>query len=272
MIFDSGNRILKKIKYDRPASALFSQLSKAPHPADRLEALRALKTVPVAEKRETLAKVFSKEPFYLVRSEIVAQLSVDTLSWNLIKKAITDSNPQVRKAVLENLKVVPDLILKDYEVLLSDSAYYNVESALVNLCSTPNMPQANIDSYLERTKNETGWRGRNIRTTWLGISCKVHPDKKEFRTELIDLASPSFDFETRTNALTQLRNLDYLDDLSAIYLLKACVYWNWKLSAAAGDILTVLWKQPAHRDTIEKAMKDKSFNTKDVEAIKKLLK
>jgi aminopeptidase N len=246
VVFDAGNRLLKTLKFERSYEELSAQALGAAHLADRLEAVRALKSFPIEQKRQCLTKVYSQEKFQLIKSEIVPQLASDSLSIPLINNAIHDPDALVRKAVLDNVKAVPASLWGAYENMLKDSAYFNVETALINLVNTFNSDavatevekKTRIAEILRVTKDEVGWRGRNIRIVWLGASISTFPERKENLTELIDYCSPAFDFETRTNALLQLRRLNYLDSTSAQYLLKAADYWNYKLANVAKELVT----------------------------------
>ena len=97
---------------------------------------------------------------------------------------------------------------------LTDISYINVELALANLV---NSFPAEADRYLEMTKNEEGWRGKNIRIKWLELAIGL--GKKEHLDELIRYSSKSYEFETRQNALMALKRLNYLDEQVAIIFL-----------------------------------------------------
>ncbi|MCX6269958.1 MAG: M1 family aminopeptidase [Bacteroidetes bacterium] len=255
VVFDAGNRILKKMQFTRQFDELASQAEFAHHMADRLEAVRSLQNFPVSQKREVLTRIFKKDSFHLIRTEIVNQLAVDSLSYGLMKKAMHDPQVLVRKAVTDYITIIPVPLQAEYETLLKDSAYFIVESALVNLCNTNRDNSLVIEKYLALTSRETGWRGRNIRVAWLGIAAYIHPEKKEYLEELIDYAGPSFDFETRTNALNELKKLDYLDEKSAGYLLAAAAYWNYKLSGPAKELVTYFQQQKRYIPLLEKTGK-----------------
>ena len=142
-------------------------------------------------------------------------------------------------------------VITEYEALLHDPAYFIVEAALVNLCRTMANDKTAIRHYLSLTSGETGWRGRNIRIAWLGISAYYFPENNEFQKELVDYASPSFDFETRLNALNELKKLNYLDETAANHLIAASKYWNHKLAGPAKDIQAYFMQQEKYRELFE---------------------
>ena len=98
------------------------------------------------------------------------------------------------------------------------------------------------------TKNEEGWRGKNIRIRWLEVALIFN--HLEYLDELIDYSSRSYEFETRINALTALKNLNYLDNRVIKNLFDAYLYWNTKLSRAAGEIISFFVKQDKYKEQI----------------------
>jgi hypothetical protein len=80
-----------------------------------------------------------------------------------------------------------------------------------------------------------GWRGKNIRMMWLGIALKS--GKMEFLPEVISYCGPKYEFETRMNAFTLLKNLKYQDPETLKFAELAGKHWNNKLSGVAKDYL-----------------------------------
>ncbi len=254
VVFDAGNRILKKLQYERSFEALADQLIQAKHVSNRLEALRAMQAFPFMQKRKALTACYARESYPVIKAEVLSQLAKDSLSDDLFHQAIHDKNAMLRKSLTDNIKIIPPGLLHDYETLLKDSSYFIVESALINLCETAvkNNNTTAIASYLDITRQETGWRGRNIRTAWLGIALGQNPENKEYLAELKDYTSPSFDFETRLNALNQFKKLNYLDADIAKNLNKAASYWNPKLSGPAKEMISYFSVQEKYKELLNK--------------------
>jgi aminopeptidase N len=253
IVFDAGNRILKKLQLSRSMEELGAQAEHSRHMADRLEAIRALQSFLPAQKRDVLTRCFDKDKFNVCRAEIVSQLASDSLSYRLLTKAIHDRDVNVRKSVTEKLTRVPAVLVPEYKKLLKDSAYFVVEAALTNLCNSAKGDRQQVESYLNTTSRETGWRGRNIRVCWLGLAIDQYPEKKEFLNELIDYAGSAFDFETRINALNEIKKLNYLDEKVAGYLHTAAAYWNYKLSGPAKDLINYYKAQRKYQILLEKS-------------------
>ncbi len=268
VLFDPGRQILKKVKFDKSFEELSEQLIHAPQMIDRYDALLALKSFPVDQKRDLLIQCFSKESFHLNKSEVISQLAGDSdpKTIDMIKKAIHDEDVYVRRAVVQNILSIPEEVKKDYEILLTDLSYINVELALANLVSS--FP-SEADRYLEMTKHEEGWRGKNIRIKWLELA--VGLGKKEHLDELIRYSSKSYEFETRQNALMALKRLNYLDEQVAENLLDAAIYWNYKLVNTAKEVLNFFKQQTEGKATFNNCLNSLTLRKKIMKLLKKLI-
>lgn len=234
ILFDPGNHILKQVTFGKPFEELSAQALKASHMTDRYDALEALRMVPLEKKRDILIRCYEKERFHLTRSEILRQLSADTLSGTkeLFRQAIHDPDGEVRKTILELLEPIPFSLKTDVETMLNDSSYLNVELALEKLCRA--FPSG-IPEYLETTADEVGWRGKNIRVKWLKIS--IQNRNLEHLQELISYTAENQEFETRMNAFTALKQLGYIDRSVAGNAKEASAHWNNKLASVANSYL-----------------------------------
>jgi len=133
----------------------------------------------------------------------------------------------------------------DAETLLYDISYLNVELALDRLCHS--FPE-DISRYLDITKDETGWRGKNIRMKWLKIA--IRNWKLEYLAELIAYTFPGKEFETRMNAFATLKSLGYMDEIIAKNAVEASKHWNRKLSSSAKEFLNYFSQQDEYRELI----------------------
>ena len=120
---------------------------------------------------------------------------------------------------------------------MKDYSYLNQELALQNLCQS--FPE-NTDHYLETTKSLTGWRGLNIRMKWLEIA--IGKGKTEFLPELVAYSGPEFEFETRMNALSVMKRLRYLDEMTLANARSASQHWNNKLRDVGKEYLNYFGK------------------------------
>jgi len=234
LLFDPGNHVLKRVTFNKSTQELFAQVLRAQHLSDRYDALVALRPVALEEKRDILIRSYENESFHLTKSEILRQLSADSLSGTreLFRLAIYDPDAEVRKTVLMVLNPIPVSLKPDAETLLHDSSYLNVELALDKL--SRQFPE-DVSGYLDLTASETGWRGKNIRMKWLQIS--IEHWKLERLQELISYTAPNQDFETRMNAFNTLKQLGYIDETIAANAKEASRHWNNKLAGVAQAFL-----------------------------------
>ncbi|MBX3045261.1 MAG: M1 family metallopeptidase [Candidatus Kapabacteria bacterium] len=246
VIFDPNRKIIKKVSFNRSYKESSAQAEKAKNMIDRYDALLELRNFPIDEKRASLHKIFSKEKFHLTKSEIIRQLAYDDKSINLMKTAISDNDVWVRRAVLESLTLVPEQLKNDYEKMLKDTCFINTELALRNLsASFPNQ------DYLEITKDEIGWRGRNIRMAWLEIALSKSTSDTELLNELYEYTTQSYEFETRINAFIVLKNLSIINSQIVKNALDAYLHWNFKLRDGAFAYLNFVFQTLAGKTIIE---------------------
>jgi len=268
VLFDPGRRVLKTVSFSKSFIEWAAQAIKAPGMIDRYDALIALRVFPLSQKETTLLEAWNKETFHLTRTEILKQLFIEDGKFydEILLQAIKDDDPLVRLAALENIKQVPENLKSDMEKLLTDKSYINVEKALDLLCRS--FP-GDIPQYFEKTKNETGWRGRNIRMKWLEIA--IQAGQREYFRELTDYAGPHFEFETRMNAIQLLKRLNYLDKITASNLIDGYLYWNYKVSNAAKEVLVYFYQQNRYKEMIDVAVADCRFSKDEKDKVEKML-
>jgi aminopeptidase N len=239
VLFDPGRNVVKKVTFEKGFEELSAQALKAPDMIDRYDAIAALRSFPLSQKRDVLVKCYWNETFHLTKSEIIDQLSGDRtdFSIDLFRQALNDTDANVRKAILKAVFPVPASLQPEAEKALKDYSYLNQELALQNLCQS--FPE-NTDKYLETTKNLTGWRGLNIRMKWLEIA--ISKGKTEFLPELITYSGPEFEFETRINALSVLKRLRYINEITLANARLASQHWNSKLRDVGKEYLNYFGK------------------------------
>lgn len=249
VLFDPNRKIIKKVIFARSYEVLSAQALRAGNMIDRYDALLALREFTLPQKKADLLKCYKNETFQLTKGEIIAQLSADSAAdtYLLMKHAIADPDDKVRLAVIQHITSIPLSLKDDYEKLLTDSSYLNVELALNNLCNS--FPES-CNRYLEITKNEIGWRGINIRIKWLEIS--INNGKTDCTIELKNYTGESYDFETRINAMNALKRLNILDETVTQNILISLIHWNYKIRIAAADKLKYFYVQDRYKLMIDK--------------------
>jgi aminopeptidase N len=239
VLFDPGRNVVKKVTFEKGFEELSSQALKAADMIDRYDALVALRSFPLNQKKAVLLDCYGSETFQLTKSEIIDQLSGDLtdISIDLFRRALNDTDANVRRAVLKDVFPFPVSLQPDAEKALKDYSYLNQELALQNLCKS--FPES-TDKYLEMTKGLAGWRGLNIRMKWLEIA--IGKGKTEFLPELVAYSGPEFEFETRMNALSVMKRLRYINEISMDNARSASQHWNNKLRDAGKEYLSYFGK------------------------------
>lgn len=269
VLFDPDNQVLKTVSFTKPFDMLKAQALKAENMLDRFDAVKAMRSVSLDTKRSILIDVFHRETFQAVKSEVVAQLINDTnpQSRAVIKSAIHDKDVAVRKAALSNIKIIPAVLIPDYETLLTDSSYNIIADALTLLNkSNP----SKLTQYLQTTKGVVGTFGRNVEVKWLELSAESTNDKQYFN-KLVAYSSNSYEFLTRDNAMMALMRLDYFDTTLLANLLNAVPNANGRLAGPAAEVLKYFYAQDRYKSLISGYVAGHKWKLWKKEAIDKVI-
>ncbi len=265
LIFDPNRKVVKKVQFERSYDELIAQALKAKNMIDRYDALLELRNFRVDQKLNDLIRIYKFEEFHLTKTEILNQISglwQNSEVSDLFNEAISDPDDKVRMAVLKNFPVIPEKFQLEFETLLYDKSYFNVALALENLCSS--FP-GKYGTYLDRTQDETGWRGKNIRIKWLEIA--IGHGGNAYLAELKNYTSESYEFETRINAMNALQRLNILDEEVASNMLKGSFHWNRKISTSAKASLRYFYKQNHFKKIISQAVVDGKFTSDQIQKL-----
>ena len=104
---------------------------------------------------------------------------------------------------------------------------------------------------------------------WLEIA--IGAGQQEYLQELVEYASPRYEFETRINAFQLLKRLNYLDDKSAGYLLDGYLYWNYKVSNSAKEVLQYFYQQNRGKEIIDIALSSGTWPAESKVKVEKML-
>lgn len=198
------------------------------------------------KKREDLIKIYAKENFHGIKSEIIMQLSNDDDkgSLSILKLGLNDADVLVRRAVLSNLQNIPPKLENDITLKLRDYNYSNCEIALYKLCT---LDPENKDKYLEQTKDLVG-SNKNIRITWLELN---YGKDDNSISELVNYSSSDYEFRTRNYAINSLVSLNYCNKQVVINLFDAALSTNNRLASPARNALKKLKETPAYSEMIK---------------------
>lgn len=248
VLFDPNNEVLKKVTFNKPFEWLKNQAMGASSVLDRVDALIAMRSLPIDQKRAALQQVYAKETFQATKGEIVAQLLYDKndASRAIIRSAMNDKDVLLHKAVINNTSVIQEDLLTDYEKMLNSPSYDVVASTLDKL--TMQFPQ-NAARYLETTKGVIGAVGRSVELKWLEVKARTSNDKESL-DKLVLYTNQSYEFRTRGAAAQALKRLDYFDEALMKNLVSASFSPNGRLAGPCNDVLLYFYNQDKHRKMI----------------------
>ncbi|MBS1904955.1 MAG: hypothetical protein JSS75_14720 [Bacteroidetes bacterium] len=271
VLFDPGDEIVKKVNFKKSFDELKAQALGAPKMLDRYDALVALRddsSIPSSDRRSVLVQAFDHEHYEATRSEIVNQLSSDNSpeARAIIRRAIKDSVLGVRQAALNAYRFIPSDLESDMEVLLKDSSYATIATALDKLCES--FPQ-NTAKYLDMTKDVDGMEHK-VRLKWLEL--KAQGGDQAAIDQLVDYASISYEFITRQAAMSALQRLNYLNEPLVANLIDALLSTNNRLAGSANAVLAKYYEQTKFRTMMMTYYKSKSWEPWQKEIIDRVIK
>lgn len=243
-LFDEGDNILKKTQFEKPFEQLQLQAMNARHFIDKYDAVVAMRKIETEEKFNFLLKLFDKHNYYPIQQEIIYQLRKQKSEQfnELLKKAINDIDVQVRRAAVDYIDSIPEMLLKDYEKLLHDTSYITIENTLRKLCKQfPNQRA----KFLDATKNVQGI-SKNVEITWLEM--KAADELEPNALKLVELTSNSYEFRTRNKAMEALEKLNFFNDELANNLMDAAVNANPRLANPAANTIRHFLKQDKFKE------------------------
>lgn len=246
VLFDPGGYVLKNVTFEKPFAMLQAQAAGAPLMIDRYDAVRAMRAVDVSLKRDGLLRVFARETFHGIKSEVVAQLvnDPDPRSMDLVRRAAGDPDAPVRASVIRAIDSIPSPLQAPCEQLLRDSAYTTVAMALEKLCDR--FPE-NATRYLAMTRDDHG-TGNQVNILWHELNAR-----RGIASSLDTLTaycSVSFEFRTRVNALEALQRLNSCTDALIPHLFSALTHFNARLRGPAGTVCAYFLQQSALRERL----------------------
>ncbi|MEZ4978132.1 MAG: M1 family metallopeptidase [Chitinophagales bacterium] len=232
LVFDSGNKIYKRISFIRNADELLAQASSSKEMIDRYLALKELEEIDLEKKRSALINVYTKEEFFLIKANIIKQVIEDDnkASKKLIKSAFQDVDAGVRRALIDYVDKVPEDLLESYEYLLQDSSYLTIDKCLNKLASQ--YPEK-LEHFLSLTEADSK-KNTSLRITYLKWKYTLEPKVLD---ELIDYSSQSFEFRTRMKAMEALEEIHVRSTSFIKNLLNASLSFNSRLASNARNIL-----------------------------------
>jgi aminopeptidase N len=249
-LFDPGSVVLKRVDFPKTTAELIAQARLAPLMIDRYDALESIandSTLSDSIKVQVFAERFAAEQFYAPRVLIARTLARNETLHRFpdaratLIAALGDRDVEVRRAAISSLGRVPDWLRSRVESLLSDSSYAVIAAALERLSSA--FPE-NALSYVQRVQ---GIDGANARVRITADRIRAERGDSSALAELIDFASPSYEFTTRQLAMDALRTLNWCDSTLVGYLLEARFHFNQRLAWVARETIRHFAQQSGYR-------------------------
>jgi aminopeptidase N len=257
-LFDPNNEIMKSVRFEKTVKQWLAQADGAENMLDRYDAIEALSSTSIEEKRNTLKKVFNEASFYVEKEAILKQLLYDPQSYELVKSAAQSEDPQLRSSLVKITGVIPAPLVATYEQLLDDPSYEVVEHSLRKLCFL--FPEKR-NAYLERTKDVVGVHSKNVRIQWLEIAAQEN-ETSEHINELVSYTAPAHEFRTRILAAEALQRLNYFDTPFMENCIEALFSFNSRLRGPMLKVMQHYYEQQAFKKTIYDYVNDPSvFDT-----------
>jgi len=270
VLFDPNNEVLKSVSFNKSFEMLKAQAMNASNLLDEYDALAAMKNTDIQDKRAFLISYYrmtDKANFHPLKTEIISQLLNDKSqqSKEIIKAGLSDGDVKVRKYMIDHFSDLPKELLPEVEKLLKDPSYEVITKTLEYLyLAYPDK----IESYLEQTKDVEGMPGKNVKVKWLEIACL---NNAKYVDQLVSYCSSSYEFITRTNAMSSLKRINYFDNPAIEYVIDGMLSANYRLSRPATETLRFFYTQSVYRRMINNYVNSREWQPWEKEVIKKVV-
>jgi aminopeptidase N len=267
VLFDPNSMVLKTVNFDKSYAELSAQLLNAPNMLDRYDALVALKNTPLSKKRDLLIKVFSKESFYQMKTELINQMIEDETLAPQLQTVFQQSKSAPKLAAIKGYKGQNETWKKVLIEALQDSSYDVIQSALEKL--SKNYPDE-VESYLTKTKNVMGMCN-SVNIKWHEISAVSNYEKQTSLDRLVYYTSDAWEFRTRNNAINALKSVGYCDEKLVSNLFNAMLSTNGRLASPAAQLVDYFAQQSTYKNMFLKHYKAHKYESWQQDLLKKQL-
>lgn len=268
VLFDPNSNVMKAVTFTKGVDELKAQAANAYYMIDRYDALVGLRSTPINQKRDFLIERFDKETFHAPKAEIISQLINDNsnaATLAMLKKALTDKDDDVRKAVVSNITKLENDLKPEVEKLLNDPSYDLVAMTLDKLAF---LNPDNVPMYLDKTKGIRGTRGSNVLVKWLEVG--IASGRADLVDSLVTLTSNSYEFVTRTNAMNALKKLDKFNMPAVVNMMDAACSPNTRLSGPAINVLKYFYEQAPYKRSMLDYYRSKTWKEYERDTLKQI--
>ncbi len=268
VLFDPNSQVYASVNFKKDYTELKYQAFNAPNMMDRFDALTGMRYTSIDEKRNDLITLYNRETWHGIKSEILYQLAgdADKHTTAVFKSALSDSNALVRRAAISNTTDYNKKLRKDYENLLRDYNYINIEIALRTLCE---LNPEDKSHYLDIVKDAMGVN-KNIRIAW--IELHGYKATRAMLDELVQYAGPGYEFRTRNNAFSALIALNYCNEMLVRNLFNGALAFNYRLASPARNALKTFMAQSTYAEMIRKVYSTTDWSAEELRKLEPVMK
>lgn len=269
VLFDPNSMVLKTVKFDKTLDELEAQALTAPFMLDRYDAVVAMRSLPMAQKKEVLLSVLAKEPFHQVKAEVIAQLIKETDGEVVaaLQQAMNTRHTSVKIALLKGYNGSIASWKPFAENALRDSSYEVVQVALEKLCLAHPDEAAR---YLKATAGIDGYTN-GLMVKWHELSIQFQYQAEESKKRLVYLSSNAWEFRTRNNAFAALKSVGYCDAAVVGNIFDAVLSTNSRLATPASQLAEYFSQQLAYKKLFETQYQSRKWESWQQEQLKRYL-
>lgn len=267
VLFDPNSQVMKTVKFKKDYEELKAQVTGAPHLLDRYDALVALRSTGLEQKRDLLMQVFRNETFHAMKSEVITQLANDDVTIEQLLVVFKGRDPQPKVSLIKSYTGTNQLVLIAFNLALRDSSYDVVQASVEKLCA---LDEVSRKSYLDLVKNVYGMNN-SVNIKYHELSALYRYEEATHINALVDYTSAHWEFRTRNNAFAALKNLNVCNEKLVANLFNAMLSTNSRLAGPASELANYLAAQGANASMMRAYYKNQSYTSAQKETIKKYM-
>lgn len=243
-IINPDMAVLARITETKDLDVWLNQYSHSVNLLDRYQALAALKSFEIKDKKNLLSEVVRDTgEFFALRAEALRQLlqaDYNKYGQELMLALRSDDIQLQKEAVLMVEKL--NGALRHRLESLREGKSYELRTNAVHKSILPSAPSRNEWLYDDVFGRQPGIPGQEVLITSLVYRSLLFKDAQAF-DQLVALSSSGYDFLVRINAMQALQALGTLREDMLPHLFDALFDYNWKLRGQARAML-----QKFHQD------------------------
>lgn len=280
-LFDEGSFVLKEAEFVKSNSQWLNQLKYAEFMLDRYDALIALRSAPISEKKSALMEAWKKESFHAIRAEIASQLLEDPqIDAPTAMSIARDKQHQVRMVFAQKIPLVSSTQFL-MEELLTDSSYFVIEAALQRMMKHP-LYESRFPLMIQKLNGMDGYTHNlairyhelivmGSKLGFLAQSEETLKSAENSMSTLADMAGPMYEFRTRILAIQAIQRLNMLNQSAALAMFDAYFNFNSRLSAPALEAIRSFSNQWEQNRVLQTALYNSNYSKEQKIQLLKIL-